>query len=135
MVAQFKSSFAGSSSLVLDSNFAFFTYLPKHQETGTNYDYNLQARVLLSSTDNYYTYKGNISRVAANLLPTNISVTVTQEMATGTLLAGQSTNIIISFSLGGQFIYSYTTHNQAAVKITCNNAGLLATKRGCTVVA
>jgi len=36
LVAQFKSSFAAPSNLVIDSNFAFFTYLPKHQESGTN---------------------------------------------------------------------------------------------------
>lgn len=134
-MAQFKSSFTGTTTLVLDSNFAFFTYLPKHQESGTDFDYNLQARVIASSSDGYYSFKGNVSRTAANLLPTSISVTVNKELTTGTLAAGQATNIIISFDLGGQYIYSYTTNNQAAIKITSNVSGLLATKTGCTVFA
>jgi hypothetical protein len=60
--------------MLIDSNFAFTTSLPKHWEYGTNSEYDLIVRMLGSPTS--YTHKAQINRVAANLLPLPINCTV-----------------------------------------------------------
>jgi hypothetical protein len=76
MIAQFKLPTSAGGTLLLNSNFLFNTYLPTHWEYGINSDYAVIARVIQSSTDNFYSFKGTFPRTALNLLPTPINVTV-----------------------------------------------------------
>jgi hypothetical protein len=76
MIAQFKLPTTAGGTLLLNSNFNFNTYLPTNWEYGTNAEYGIVTRVIQTSTDNYYSFKGTFGRTAANLLPTPINVTV-----------------------------------------------------------
>jgi hypothetical protein len=56
------------------------------------------------------------------------------ENTTGTYYATRNTNLIISFDLGGQYLYSFLTNNNSKIDIT-NNASLFTITKGCTVHA
>jgi hypothetical protein len=76
MIAQFKSPTSAGGSLLFNSNFGFNTYLPAHWAYGLDADYAVIARVIQSSGDNFYSFKGTLPRTAANLIPTPINITV-----------------------------------------------------------
>lgn len=135
LIAQFKLPTSAGGSLLFNSNFNFNTYLPTHWEYGTDAEYVIVARVIQTSTDNFYSFKGTYGRTAANLLPTPINVTVIPERTTGSLLSGFTTNILISFNISNQTLYSFYSNNNAHIDITCSTPAILATNRGCTVVS
>lgn len=134
MVAQFKLPTAAGGTLLLDSNFNFNTFLPTHWEYGVNSEYDLIVRVIQTSSDNFYGFKGKKDRIAANLIPTPINVTVYPERTTGTLLSGLTTNVIISFNISNQTLNSFYSNN-AHIDISCSDSTILLTNRGCTVVS
>ena len=62
--------------LSIDSNYAFFVNLPKHQESGPDFNYSLIYRVIATPNTYKFSHIANKSRVKKDLLPTNISVYV-----------------------------------------------------------
>ena len=80
-----------------------------------------------------YTYSGNLVRSSSQLLTTTVQMFAQPDMSTSSNIETFKTNVIITFQLGLQTIYSYYD-NGAQIVIT-ENAGVLgAGLRGCTAI-
>jgi hypothetical protein len=99
MVVQYLANTVSTTALVIDSNYVFDTYLPKHQESGSNTDYAVVVRVAANSANSVFTHSGTLSRNSAALVPTSVDMWVVHEPTTGTNHSQRPNNLIISFTL------------------------------------
>jgi hypothetical protein len=99
LVAQYLASYTGNTNVSIDSSYLFHTLMPNYQESGSNAEYDILARVMDDGNANQYSHEGRLSRVKDNLALTGVEMWVMVEPTSGTRTEGRTTNLLLSFSL------------------------------------